>query len=299
MTRVVRARAVMLVVVAGVLGPCIVWAQPSKEDKDVREEAEEAQRAMDLFLREQKVLIRRGEVWFELNSLYSTDTRDDFVVSGSAIGFAKVLTRVAEASLVARYGLLNDLGVDLRVPFVYASQEINLGGTRLRKEDYGLGDVGGGLKYQVWREGPGTPDIVLSLEGRAPTGKEPLLGTGHWSVGATIGLVKTFDPVVLFGRVGYAASLGDGADDPGDVVAYQFGIGYSLNDRVSLTTQLTGAVVVDGANVQDTNREIISLQFSVTMRVTKHLFMEPFVAVGLTQAARDVIVGVSVPYQFK
>lgn len=298
MARVVWSWAAVLAVVTGVLGPSMVWAQPAKEDKDVREEAEEARRAMDVFLRQEKVLIRRGELWLELDAFYSTDTRDDLVVSGFT-EFAKVTTQAAETSLVARYGLLNNLEFDLRVPFVWASQEINVGATRLRNEDSGLGDVTASLKYQVWREGPGTPDISLSLDGRAPTATASLIGTGHWGVGATIGLVKTLDPVVLFGRVGYLASIGDGGRDPGDVVAYQFGIGYSLNDRVSLTTQLTGGVVVNGGeNFQGSNRDFYSLQFSVTVLVTKHLFMEPFVAVGLSQNAPDVVVGLSLPYRF-
>ena len=60
-------------------------AQPGKspEEREVREEAEEAQRAMDVFLREQKVLIRRGELWAELDSFYSTDSREEFIGSGT------------------------------------------------------------------------------------------------------------------------------------------------------------------------------------------------------------------------
>jgi Putative MetA-pathway of phenol degradation len=298
MARVVWSRALVLAVVTVVLGPGMVWAQPAKEEKDIREEAEEARRAMDVFLRQEKVLIRRGELWLELDSFYSTDTRDDFLVAGFT-EFGKVTTQVAETSLVARYGLLNNLELDVRAPFVWVSQEIDAGVTRLRNEDYGLGDVTASLKYQVWREGPGTPDISLSLDGRAPTATHSLLGAGQWGVGATIGLVKTLDPVVFFGRVGYLASIGDGGRDPGDVVAYQFGIGYSLNDRVSLTTQLAGGVVVNGGeNLQGSDRDFYSLQFSVTVLVTKHLYMEPFVSVGLSQNAPDVIVGLSLPYRF-
>jgi hypothetical protein len=292
------SRVAVLAVVTGVLCPSMVSAQPAKEDKDVREEAEEARRAMDVFLRQEKVLIRRGELWLESNSFYSTDSRDDLVVSGFT-QFGKVTTQAAETSLLARYGILDNLEFDLRVPFVWASQEINVGVTRLRTEDSGLGDVTASLKFQVWREGPGTPDISLSLDGRAPTATDSLLGTGHWGVGATIGLVKTLDPVVFFARVGYLASIGDGGRNPGDVVAYQFGMGYSLNDRVSLTTQLTGGVVVNGGeNFQGSNRDFYSLQLSVTVLVTKHLFMEPFVSVGLSQNAPDVVVGLSVPYRF-
>jgi hypothetical protein len=288
--------------VAGLLSPSALPAQPAKEERDVREEAEAAQRAMDIFLREQKVLIRRGEVGLELGSFYSTDSRDDFVGSGAAVGRAEVRTRLLESTLIVRYGLLDDLEADLRVPFVYAEQEVDFGSSRAREEDAGLGDVAGSLRYQIWRERPGSPDVVLSLDGKSRTGEEPLLGTGHWNVGGSIALVKTFDPVVLFGRVGYTLTLERGERDPGDEVLYQLGVGYSLNDRVSLSTQLVGAVVghteQDGRTVRRSDLDIISLQFGVTTLVTRHLFIEPVVNVGLSKDAADAVIGINLLYRF-
>jgi hypothetical protein len=258
---------------------------------------------MDIFLREQKVLIRRGEVGLELNTFYSTDTREDFVaVSGGGVAQAEVRTRVAESTLVLRYGLLNDLEADVRVPFVYADQKIDLGVTRLTSDDVGLGDIRAGLRYQVWRETAGTPDVVLSVEGKSRTGDEPLLGTGHWNVGGSIALVKTLDPVVFFGRLGYTVTLERDGRDPGDEVFYQLGIGYSLNDRVSLSTQLVGAVVshteLGDTTVRRSNLDILSLQLGVTVLVTKKLFVEPIVNFGLSEDAADVIAGLNLIYRF-
>jgi hypothetical protein len=41
--------------------------------------------------------------------------------------------------------------------------------------------------------------VVLSVEGQAPTGDEPLLGREQWNLGGSIALIKTIDPVVIFG----------------------------------------------------------------------------------------------------
>jgi Putative MetA-pathway of phenol degradation len=277
-------------------------AQPAKDEKEVREEAEEAQRAMDIFLREQKVLIRRGELWGELDSFYSTDSRDDFIGSGNSVSLAKVQTKSVVSTLVLRYGLLNDLEADLRVPFVWAEQDVDFGVGRQHREQAGLGDVSASLRYQVWHERAGSPDILLSLEGKAPTGDEPLLGTGHWDVGATIAVVKTFDPVVLFARAGYIATLEARGRDPGDQVLYQMGIGYSLNERVSVSTQLNGAVVgsttINGTTVRRSNLDIINLQFSVTALITRRLYVEPFVGVGLSKDAPDAVVGINILSRF-
>jgi outer membrane putative beta-barrel porin/alpha-amylase len=289
----------MGLVLAALPAPSALWAQPAKEDRDVREEAEAAQRAMDIFLRAQKVLIRRGEVGLELNSFYSTDTREDFVNLGTTVGRAQVRTRVVESTLIARYGLLNDLEADLRVPFVYADQQIDLGVARLRQDDAGLGDVAAGLRYQVWRERPGTPDVILSVEGKSRTGDEPLLGTGHWNVGGSIALVKTLDPVVFFGRLGYTATLERDGRDPGDEVFYQLGIGYSLNDRVSLSTQLVvGHSKQDDTTIRRSDLDILSLQLGVTVLVTKRMFVEPVVNLGLSEDAPDVIAGINLIYRF-
>jgi hypothetical protein len=289
-------------VLAALSSSSALSAQPAKDDRDVREEAEAAQRAMDIFLRAQKVLIRRGEVGLELDTFYSTDTREDFVVVGGAVGRAEVRTRAAGSTLIVRYGLLNDLEADVRVPFVYADQKIDLGVTRLNLDDAGLGDVRAGLRYQVWRETAGTPDVVLSVEGKSRTGDEPLLGTGHWNVGGSIALVKTLDPVVFFGRLGYSATLEREGRNPGDEIFYQLGIGYSLNDRVSLSTQLIGAVIghteLDDTTVRRSDLDILSLQLGVTVLVTRKLFVEPIVNFGLSEDAPDVIVGLNLVYRF-
>ena len=289
-------------VLAALFSPSGLSAQPAKDDRDVREEAEAAQRAMDIFLREQKVLIRRGEVGLELDTFYSTDTREDFVAVSGGVAQAEVRTRVAESTLILRYGLLNDLEADVRVPFVYADQKIDLGVARLTSDDAGLGDIRAGLRYQVWRETAGTPDVVLSVEGKSRTGDEPLLGTGHWNVGGSIALVKTLDPVVFFGRLGYTWTLERDGRDPGDEVFYQLGIGYSLNDRVSLSTQLVGAVVshteIGNTTVRRSNLDILSLQLGVTVLVTKKLFVEPVVNFGLSEDAPDVIAGLNLIYRF-
>jgi hypothetical protein len=289
-------------VLAALSSSSALSAQPAKDDRDVREEAEAAQRAMDIFLRAQKVLIRRGEVGLELDTFYSTDTREDFVVVGGAVGRAEVRTRAAGSTLIVRYGLLNDLEADVRVPFVYADQKIDLGVTRLNLDDAGLGDVRAGLRYQVWRETAGTPDVVLSVEGKSRTGDEPLLGTGHWNVGGSIALIKTLDPVVFFGRLGYSATLEREGRNPGDEIFYQLGIGYSLNDRVSLSTQLIGAVIghteLDDTTVRRSDLDILSLQLGVTVLVTRKLFVEPIVNFGLSEDAPDVIVGLNLVYRF-
>ncbi|MDQ3930721.1 MAG: transporter [Chloroflexota bacterium] len=268
---------------------------------DVQQEAEESRRALEIFLREQRVIFRRGELALELDTFYSTDTRDQFVrTTAGGTALARVTTRTLTSSLTPRFGLLDRLELDLEIPFGYAQQAIDFGVTRFRSENSGLGDIEGRLRYQLWYELGARPDLIVDLSVKSTTGEEPLLGTGHWNVGGGVALVKTLDPVVFFGRLGYLVTLERAGRDPGDQLLYQVGMGYSFNDRVSYDMRVSGTVVreatLNGRAVPHSSLNIITLQFGVTVRATRHLYVEPLVAIGLTNEAPDVIVGVSVPF---
>jgi hypothetical protein len=291
-------------------------AQPVEEE-DVRKEAEEARRALELFLREQRVLFRQGELELELSTFYSMDTREELrSVDGSIAVPAEITNRSVLPTLIVRYGLVNNLELDVEIPFFgYAEEETDfrvegiqtmegiIQIERIRTiDDQGLGDIVGRLRYQLWREQGGRPDVILDLNGKSRTGDDPLLGTGHWNVGGGITLVKTLDPVVFFGRLGYTYTLEQKGRDPGDEISYSIGMGFSLNDRVSFNMQAIGAYVGrterDGEKIPGSSLEIFSLQFGVTVLVTRYLFVEPVVNFGLTDDAVDVVVGVNVPFQF-
>jgi len=78
-----------------------------------------------------------------------------------------------------------------------------VGTARQRVSDDGPGDVAGLVRYQVWHERGSSPDVILDMRVKSRTAGNSLLGTGTWSLGGGVTLVKTLDPVVFFGRVGY------------------------------------------------------------------------------------------------
>ena len=289
----------------GLLSPRLVVAQPVGPDNpraDPEREAEEARRAMDVFLRREKLTFRKGEGSLELDAFYAIDKGTDFVPFDNIRDLATITTRLVSWSLIARYGLIDNLELDLIIPFGYAKQEVDLGFTRSSTDDLGLGDIAGRLRYQLWQERGAIPDIILDLDVKSRSGGDTLLGSGHWSGGGSIVLAKTFDPVVFFGRLGYLATLEREGRNPGDQIFYELGWGFSLNDRVSFTMSLDGAVVgrleVDGRDIPDSSLDILSLQFSVTTRVTRNWFLEPQVRIGLSEDASDAIAGVNLLYRF-
>jgi hypothetical protein len=285
------------------LVPSPVFAQrPEEEQKaeDVEKQAEEAQKALEIFLREQKVLFRRGELALELGLFYAEDTKDTFLRSVGRTLVAQVTKRTVFPTLTLRYGLVNDLELDLLLPFYgYSEQKIDVGAARLLMRDHGLGDIAGLVRYQAWHERGSSPDVIFDVRVKSRTGGASLLGTGAWSIGGGITLVKTLDPVVFFGRVGYTYTLAHGGFDPGNEIAILGGTGFSLNDRVSLNMQVnatfnTENTKLNGRTIIGASLEIVNLQFGVTVQVTKYVFVEPIVSFGLTKDAPDVVVGFNV-----
>jgi len=294
---------ILLGAVTHLLVPWSVSAQrPEGEQKeeDVQKQAEEAQRALDIFLRDQRVLFRRGELALELGLFYSQDTQETFLRSGTNIAFAKLTKRTLLPNLTIRYGLVNNLEVDLLLPFYgYAEQEIDVGTARQRTSDDGLGDMAGLVRYQVWREQGSSPDVILDMRVKSRTAGNSLLGTGTWSLGGGVTLVKTLDPVVFFGRVGYTYTFEHEGFDPGNEIGFLAGTGFSLNDRVSLNMQVNGLyntenTTLNGRSIHGSSQESVNLQFGVTVQVTKHIFVEPIVSLGLTNDAPDVVFGFNV-----
>jgi hypothetical protein len=284
--------------------PGAVFAQPGEEGAAPGEEespeqaAEEARRALDLFLRQERIIFRPGEFAFELGMFYRTDTDEEFIRVGALRPLAKITNRGGFATLTARVGLLRDVQFDLTLPIGVAKQEIDVGARRLRTDEAGLGDVTGRLRYGLLAERGARPDVILDVTATSgTTSVETLLGSGFWRVGGGVSLVKTLDPVVLFGRLGYTAVLERAGRDPADQFSYLFGTGFSLTDRVSVSTRVSGIAggraQVNEQAIPGTNLDAISMQFALTTRLTRRLYVEPFVSIGLTEDATNAVVGVS------
>ncbi|HYE35070.1 transporter [Methylocaldum sp.] len=275
------------------------------QEGDREKEAEESRLELDQFLRSQKVLFKKGDLQVEFSASYSHDTVE--------VPPVKLETRTAGTGVLFRYGLIDDLELDISVPFAFSDQQVDPNTTRIltnppqrfdRNDNSGLGDVSGSLRWGAWHEEGFMPETTLSLNVKSDTGDvNRILGTGFWNVGAAVSLVKTIDPVVLFGSLGYNAVLEKSGVDPGDQVLYSLGMGFSLNDRVSFSTSLTGAAVMrtefeDFGEFPGSGRDLHSLNFAVTIQVAKRVFVEPFVAFGLTDEATDFFAGINVPYRF-
>ncbi len=248
-----------------------------------------------------------------------------------------------------RYGITDRLFVDANLPFLYRSSNFRSGGAggsasallERTVRDEGIGDLSIGASYRVVAETLRKPDVVVSARLKFPTGRDPFgvefievedsegnlqvprsLATGTGVYGASLGVavLKTLDPMVVFGNLTYfrnfSRDFADIDENEGDIPgrvdigdAWQFGAGlaFALNDKSSISmsysqrlverTRLTPegqprrAVVGSQANVGIAN-------FGATFSLGPRLALVANVGIGLTDDSPDMSVAIRLPFRF-
>ena len=284
------------------LSPAPAHSVPDEGDR--QKEAEEIRRLQEFYLRNQSVFIRKSELIVEFNNFYGTDKNQSFVqLNPTSAAIIQTTRRFFDTTLFTRYGLATGLEFDLIAPvFIHAEQELNVGTSTTTTASSGIGDIAAALRYEIFYEKGLRPSVILDVQGKSRTAGTSLRGTGNYNVGGGITLLKSIDPVVFFGRLGYTETLAYGGRDNGNIVEYSLGMGFSLNDRVAFNMQVVGALVgktrLQGQVIDGSSLEIVNLLFSTTVLVTKKLFLEPIVGIGLTADAFDATVGLRLPWRF-
>ena len=290
----------------------------AKEAEENRQkEAEETKRLTELYLRNQNVFVRKTELMVEWDTFYNRNSQQNLIPVNGGLALVQTTRRFVDNTIIARYGFLTDgLEIDLIAPvFVHAEVENNFGTETTTQEENRFGDLAAAVRYQLWYERDIRPALVFDVEGKSRTGGDGLAGTGNWNAGGGVTLIKSIDPVVFFGRIGYTYNFASQSRDLGNIFDYRLGMGFSLNDRVSFNVQFTGAYIgaskfsnaaANGATataigitplpVSTQSQEIMNLVFTATVLVTKKLFIEPLVAVGLTENS-FTIVGLRIPFR--
>ncbi|HZZ11224.1 MAG TPA: hypothetical protein VFE79_11095 [Paraburkholderia sp.] len=254
------------------------------------------------------------------------------------------------ADLDTRYGLTDRISVDVDVPYIYRHSNFIVGGaggaastlSDASVNSNAIGDVNFGIYYQFLKETNSLPDVVGSLRIKAPTGTSPFgekvvqvdtdntnlvaptklpTGTGFWNITAGVSLLKTYDPVVLFGSLSYTYNLArsfadissvQGQTEPatvklGDIVQFGGGVALAFSDKDSASISYTMALEPESktrapggsySKVPGSETTAAALNFGLNHVVNKHLTINGAVSVGLTPDAPNFVVGVRFPYTF-
>lgn len=256
-------------------------------------------------------------------------------------------------SLSTRYGITNRLVLNLTAPFVFRTTNYAKGGvggvatatseTSITRQP-ALGDISFGASLRLFPDYQ-PMDWVWSVDFTAPTGESPYgvpvriiekdaegvttfsvpdslpTGSGVWALNTGVSFIKTSDPAILFGNLGFSynqkQSFSDVDSDPvtrtpgqinlGNGISYGLGLAFAMNESTSLSLsfshRLTGKTKTKTpdnpwAEVVGSDANSAMFNIGVTQGVTEHLTLATAIGIGLTDDAPDFTFGIRLPYRF-
>ncbi len=291
-------------------------------------------RRIPIFLQETSVLLPPGEYQYETGLRYSTNSTvfpASAILDGSAfVANADQKQQTISMPLEFRFGIAEELQGFVSIPLGWSKQRITFQSVE-RAEDrvFGVGDLSFGLTKLLWQWKEDQTRFLGSVSASAPTGPSAFaiggqsdlaaLGRGYWTVGGGVNLVRSIDPVSIFGGTGYtytfATDVGQGQRlDAGNSLFYSIGLGYSVNPTVSMNVAFAGSyggeLKLNGSTLPGSSTEPLSLKIAATFanvkkrtllqsmanKYTTPTLREPYVRFGLTQFAGDVDFGIRITY---
>jgi hypothetical protein len=271
------------------------------------------------FLRQVDVLLKPGAWQFDTGFVYTLFTNDFPVpltdMGGNVVNVveAEVRRRLLWTPLAVRYGLRRNVQLFCAMPAGFSNTQLSTLGISETRNVSGIGDLTAGASIHLIKGEDTMPDLIGTIGFTAPTGKfdTPLfglvpgsnLGQGFWALAGQGLFINRYDPVIVFYGGGYRHLFERTFDGqlfaPGEQVNYMFGVGFSVNDRVTLSSTFQGFYItntyINSVNVRGSNLEPLSLRCSATI-VRNCRIIEPFVQFGLTDAAPRVNAGIVVTF---
>jgi hypothetical protein len=297
---------------------------------------------------------------FELGMQYTQFDKAQLNLSGFLALDAIFLGRLSLDSITSdvlvtdatiRYGFTDRLQVDVNIPYIFRHTNYQTGGAggdasgliEAGSSGSGLGDINFGVSYRVLRETVRWPDVVINVRGKAPNGRHAwgvelvevdgstgnlniparvAFGSGLWAASGGISVLKTIDPMVVFGSVTLFHNFSRHFDDLseanfdqpgtvylGDSIQFGAGVAYALNDRSSLTMSFTDRFFKHTSLKRDCDgcvkRQVVGSQANVgilnigaNFALNQRLAVITNVGIGMTNDAPDMLLSLRVPYRF-
>ncbi|MCH2203904.1 MAG: hypothetical protein MK102_18215 [Fuerstiella sp.] len=272
------------------------------------------------FLRRISPLLPPGKSQFDTGLVYSLyENRRpvylDYVTGPDEVVDARLLRRTLYVPFAYRYGIADGVQLFANLPVGWSKNEAAFPGYDAVDNVGWIGDVTVGTTFVVGEPEPGDPDTIASLALTAPTGNstflsnflepEAQMGLGHFALSANLTSIRTIDPLVVFHGVGVVYQFDDkfyGRTihvEPGMEFNYRLGVGFAVNDKVTLSSAVLGSYVltskVNNERLPHSTLEPITMRFAVTMADGKSL-QEPFIQIGVTDDASTATLGWVVTY---
>jgi len=238
------------------------------------------------------------------------------------------------SALSARYGLTNRLEAEIKVPYIYRTEENSTSPLATETnidtstaEGYGLGDIEFGLRYQLNQPQTG-PYYIAGLRVKTDTGSDPFTvsrdpdtqlpselatGAGFWGIQGSFTALFPSDPAVFYGGISYlwnikrnvgtANGIYYGNFDPGDAIGFNLGMGFSLNEKASFSLGYEHSILTknkrDGEVLPDqVTLHVGTFQLGYSYRLNKRTNINVGLGIGATESSSDVQLSLKVPMTF-
>lgn len=289
------------------------------------------------------VIIRRGEKEVELRMAYSHFSKNALFIDGVAmlpvlvvgeVAVEQVRRDVIITSFAGRYGLLDNLEVEIKAPFRYQHETSDVPEANPPEQRslsaFGLGDIEGSVYVHLPARQLNGTRWIGSLTVKSATGKDLFsidpntdvpLGTGFWSTRAGVTGVNISDPGAVFWSVGYTQNWlrknirvvttdQDSGDQivnfvnvkPGNTMDIGAGFAYAINQRLSVNTGMsvsyTSSTASNGHKLANTALTSAALRFGAVWLTEKRWPLDLSVSIGLTDDSPDFTVEWRQSYKF-
>jgi hypothetical protein len=203
----------------------------------------------------------------------------------------------------------------------------------------GLGDIEFGTSYQINNGLNDWPVFIANLRVKSDSGRSPFdvpiftiadpqggfsrglpkelpTGTGFWAIDPGLTVAWASDPAVFFGSLRYIWNIARDVDlqdsaggppartnlDPGDGVGLNFGVGFSLNEKSSISISYEhvriSASRSDGRKITGSDYDTGTFNFGLSYRVSDRMSINLGVGIGVTDQTPDTRIILRVPIRF-
>ncbi len=282
---------------------------PAVAPGNVESYGEEPTNYNQQFLRTETILLQPGEWQFDYGLAYQiAETHfPELLVPGPGVIRTDVKQRLLFAPFAFRLGVTERMQVYTNIPVVWSHNEVANSLVDANSNKGGIGDVQLGLNYLLCQGDYYSPDVILTFQTTLPTANKGLPvnptvtnpGLGVWAASTQLLFVQTYDPVTAFWGLGYRYQAEDDFGNLrirfGHQFSYNLGVGFALNDRVTLSTSFLGLyqteTEINGQGLPGSTVEPLRLRFAVTA-FRKCRIVEPFATIGMTDDAPSSRVGI-------
>lgn len=249
-----------------------------------------------LELKRESYLNRRGELSIDITPVYSQDK--------SIVPWTITKNYNYNLNTNIRLGLSDRLELSVLVPYTTMQKEVFTNAWNTYR-GAGMGDPRFTFQYEMLSEKVNRPATYLTGGLRLPMGKsyfdgvpvnELAPGSGYYATTWGLSFLKSIDPTALFWGFDYQWTFPRADYNPADILGYNLGLAWSLNQSVNLSLGLSGAVVGEDRQVVNGVEQTLNpaynisgLSVSSNVLVSSGVFVNPSIFFGLTDEESDFI----------